>query len=573
MLEVFKIFFKAEGTRPLLVLLCLVVGGTLEAVGVGTLLPAIGSLMSSGNAGTSAFEIQLRSAMDWMGLSSSFETLLLLAVTLLLLRALLLFGAMTYSGITGARVANTLRKRLIKAIFDARWSYYAEQSSGRIASVISNDATRAGDAYNLSAIAAANSIQILAYTTVALLINWRVALIAIAGGFLIALASRRIIMISRKAGYKQSDRTATLTSDMVDLVQNMKSLKAMHRYDPIIDSLSALVKRLRRTLYVQNIARFGLIYGNDIMMVVILAAASWFAVRLAGIAIEQLLVIGILFFQVMSYMSKFLKQLQAASLVEASYKRTQEMIAEAETMKEPAFGRLAPPSRQDLQFLKTSFAHGETQILREVTLTIPANRITVLQGPSGAGKTTLIDLLIGLHRPGSGSISIGRQDLQDTDIISWRRKIGYVPQELALFHDTIRENISLSEPGISDADIISALALAGAGDFISSLPQGLDTDVGEFGSKLSGGQRQRISLARALVRKPEILVLDEVTSALDPDTEAAIVENIAKLRGSYTIIAITHRPAWTRIADKLYSFEAGRVTAAKAKLRKGKRRQ
>ena len=571
MREVLRIFFKAEGTRPLLVLFCLLVGGTLEAVGVGTLLPAIGSLMGNANAGTSAFEIQLRAAMDWAGLSSSFETLLALAVGFLILRALLLFGAMTYSGITGARVANTLRKRLIKAIFDARWSYYAGQSSGRIASVISNDATRAGDAYNLSAMAAANMIQILAYTTVALLINWRVALVAIAGGLLIALASQKIIRVSRKAGYKQSDRTATLTSDMVDLVQNMKSLKAMHRYDPMIESLSALVKRLRRTLYVQNIARFGLVYGNDIMMVSILAAASWFAVRVAGIAIEQLVVIGILFFQVMSYMSKFLKQLQAASQVEASYTRAQEMIAEAERQKEPAFGNLAPPSRQSLQFSKVAFAHGDTAILHDVTLTIPANCITVLQGPSGAGKTTLIDLLIGLHRPNTGSISIGTQNLQETDIVSWRRRIGYVPQELALFHDTIRENISLSEPGISDADIVSALSLAGAGDFISSLPQGLDTDVGEFGGKLSGGQRQRISLARALVRKPEILVLDEVTSALDPDTEAAIVENIAKLRGSYTIIAITHRPAWTRIADRLYSFEGGRVAAVKTTPRKGKR--
>jgi ATP-binding cassette subfamily C protein len=467
---------------------------------------------------------------------------------------------MTYSGITGARVANRLRTRLIKAVFDARWSYYADQSSGRIASVISNDATRAGDAYNLSAIAAANCIQIIAYTLVAVLINWRVAVVAILGGLVIAAASHKIIMISRKAGYKQSDRTATLTSDMVDLVQNMKSLKAMHRYDPMIAGLSALVKRLRRSLYVQNVARFGLVYGNDILMVAILAAAAWFAVKAAGVPVEQLLVIGILFFQVMSYMSKFLKQVQVAGQVEASYVRTKQMIAEAESLKEPAFGQRAPTDHADFHFKNVNFAHGEKAILRDVSLTIPANRITVLQGSSGAGKTTLIDLLIGLHRPTSGSILVGEQPLQDTDITALRRKLGYVPQELALFHDTIRENISLSEPGISDEDILEALQLAGASGFISSLPHGLDTDVGEFGGKLSGGQRQRISLARALVRKPDVLILDEVTSALDPETETAIVDNIASLRGRYTIIAITHRPAWTRIADVVYSFAEGRVS-------------
>lgn len=562
MRQVFQIFFRAEDTRPFLVLLCLLIGGTMEAVGVGTLLPAIGTLLKAQSDNPTAFEAYLRSAMAWFGLTVDFTTLLIIAVGLLVLRAVLLFLASTYAGIMGARVANNLRRRLIKAVFDARWSYYADQSSGRIASVISNDATRAGDAYNLAAIAATNSVQIVAYTLIALLINWRVAVVAILGGLVIAAASHKLIMISRRSSYKQSDRTATLTSDMVDLVQNMKSLKAMHRYDPMIEGLSALVKRLRRTLYVQNIARFGLVYGNDLMMVTILAAASWAAVTWAGVPVEQLLVIGILFFQVMSYMSKFLKQVQSASQVEASYMRTQEMIAEAETQKEIRQGTLPPPEKQDFTFDKVSFAHGNTPVLMDVSVTIPANQITVLQGPSGAGKTTLIDLLIGLHQPQSGSVRIGSQALSETDITAFRRKIGYVPQELALFHDTIRENISLSESGISDDDILEALRLAGANGFISSLPLGLDTDVGEFGGKLSGGQRQRISLARALVRKPEVLILDEVTSALDPETEMAIVDNIAGLRGRYTIIAITHRPAWTRIADVQYTFLGGRVTPA-----------
>lgn len=562
MRQVFQIFFRAEDTRPILVLLCLLIGGTMEAVGVGTLLPAIGTLLKAPGDNPTAFEAYLRSVMAWFGLTVDFTTLLVIAVGLLVLRAVLLFLASTYAGIMGARVANNLRRRLIKAVFDARWSYYADQSSGRIASVISNDATRAGDAYNLAAIAATNSVQIVAYTLIALLINWRVAVVAILGGLVIAAASHKLIMISRRSSYKQSDRTATLTSDMVDLVQNMKSLKAMHRYDPMIEGLSALVKRLRRTLYVQNIARFGLVYGNDLMMVTILAAASWAAVTWAGVPVEQLLVIGILFFQVMSYMSKFLKQVQSASQVEASYMRTQEMIAEAEAQKEIRRGTLSPPEKQDFTFDKVSFAHGNTPVLMDVSVTIPANRITVLQGPSGAGKTTLIDLLIGLHQPQSGSVRIGSQALSETDITAFRRKIGYVPQELALFHDTIRENISLSESGISDDDILEALRLAGANGFISSLPLGLDTDVGEFGGKLSGGQRQRISLARALVRKPEVLILDEVTSALDPETEMAIVDNIAGLRGRYTIIAITHRPAWTRIADVQYTFLGGRVTPA-----------
>ena len=157
-------------------------------------------------------------------------------------------------------------------------------------------------------------------------------------------------------------------------------------------------------------------------------------------------------------------------------------------------------------------------------------------------------------------ILVGETPLTDIDLWAWRGMIGYVPQELNLFHDSIRENITLGDLAITDGDILQALAQAGASDFIAGLAHGLDTDVGEMGGKLSGGQRQRISLARALVTKPDVLILDEVTSALDPATEAEIVANIAGLRGRYTIVAITHRPAWTEIADRLYKVQDGTVT-------------
>jgi ATP-binding cassette subfamily C protein len=140
-----------------------------------------------------------------------------------------------------------------------------------------------------------------------------------------------------------------------------------------------------------------------------------------------------------------------------------------------------------------------------------------------------------------------------------------VPQELNLLHSSIRDNIALADPAISDADIMTAVEQAGAQDFVASLSEGLDSDVGTMGTRLSGGERQRIALARALVVKPRLLILDEVTSALDPDTEAAICRNIAGLRDRYTIVAITHRPAWTRIATNLYKVEAGRVTQVEAK--------
>jgi ATP-binding cassette subfamily C protein len=156
-------------------------------------------------------------------------------------------------------------------------------------------------------------------------------------------------------------------------------------------------------------------------------------------------------------------------------------------------------------------------------------------------------------------VLLGGTPLGDVDIAALRKRIGYVSQELSLLHATIRENICLGDQSLTEAQIAEAVRLAGLEDFIANQPQGLEMSVGEMGARLSGGQRQRIALARALVTHPDILILDEVTSALDPATEASIVSNIKGLARAFTIIVITHREAWVDVADRLYEVRGGRV--------------
>jgi ATP-binding cassette subfamily C protein len=190
---------------------------------------------------------------------------------------------------------------------------------------------------------------------------------------------------------------------------------------------------------------------------------------------------------------------------------------------------------------------------------IPVGRITVLTGPSGAGKTTLSDLLIGFYQPQTGMIQIDDVPLADLDLTKWRAMIGYVPQEIILLHDTILANITLGDADLSDSEIRAALDAAGAWEFIRAMPDGLMTRVGEKGVKISGGQRQRIALARALVRKPRLFILDEVTSALDPQTEREICRTISDLASNMAVFAITHRPALLEIADRVYELRDGRI--------------
>jgi ATP-binding cassette, subfamily C, bacterial len=559
MFEILKIFFRAERTKPWLVLLCLVIGSGLEAVGVSSVLPVAGKLLNGAGDNNSILEQMTTRALGFVGLASTLQNLLLLIMTTMILRSLALFVAMSYAGLTAARVVTNLRRDLIKAIFDARWSYYSSQKSGALASAVSADAQRAGDAYAQAAVTAAYALQVVGYSVVALILNWQAAIAGLVAAFVIGAGSRWLINKTKKSGRKLVDRTASVTEDMMDLLRNIKALKAMNNYDPLITNMTSKLKRLKRSIISIALSRFGLNYATDVVLVIFICGAIFVAHTFAGLTLPQLALLGIVFFQVINYSAKLQKNLQLASTFAASYDRIQHLTKEARAAVETNTGTHIAKLDQPIHFEKVSFSHGNHLVLNAIDLEIPLRQITVLTGPSGAGKTTLIDLLTGLHRPSHGHVRIGDTELASLDLKSWRNKIGYVAQDLVLFHDTVLYNLTLGNEAISHAAVVDALKQANAWDFVQALPQGLETDVGEHGSRLSGGQRQRIALARALIGKPELLILDEVTSALDPQSEADIIKNIAGLGRAYTIVCITHRPEWKNIADQLYHIDAGKV--------------
>ena len=198
----------------------------------------------------------------------------------------------------------------------------------------------------------------------------------------------------------------------------------------------------------------------------------------------------------------------------------------------------------------------------QVNLTIAAGSFVALSGHSGAGKTTTVDLVIGLLRPTHGRVTVDGIDLLDINTRRWRESIGYVPQETFLFHDTIFANVTLGDPAISREAVRDALGLAEALDFVDTLDHGLDEVAGERGMKFSGGQRQRIAIARALVRRPNLLILDEATTSLDPKTELGICATIANLRErdpKLTVLAISHQRALIDAADMVVTVADGRL--------------
>lgn len=559
MLKILKLFFTNKEANPFIVVTCLLLASIAETIGIGTLLPVIAMAAGTESASSNMFSSYAQKALGWVGLPMTLGTLALMVALFMVTKAVLSYLALAYAAYAGARVSTALRQQLLSAIFNARWGYFSEKKSGGISSLIGAEAGRAGESYVVAANVVSSIIQAAAFTVIALVVNWKLALVAVALGLAIAFGLGGFITKARKASYRQTDRTALLLSDMVDAIANIKPLKTMHRYGPLLRSVEKTFQKLRKASIRREMAKAGLAQSGTAIFAILACGGIYVSYSFLKVPFPDLLVSAIILNQIVSAVSRTQRLVQMASLLESSHIRTLELITEAEANREINTGTTAPEIGRGCRFERVNFFHGEKQILHDVTLDIPSNAITVLSGPSGAGKTTIIDLLIGLHRPHTGRILIGGVPIDQLDIVKWRTQVGYVPQELSLFHSTVRMNLTLGDASISDEAVLAALRQAGAEEFISNLAHGLDTDVGEMGTRLSGGQRQRISLARALVGNPKILVLDEVTSALDPVTEAAIVNNIVGLRGDYTIVAITHRPAWTGIADQLYHVSHGRV--------------
>jgi ATP-binding cassette subfamily C protein len=194
-----------------------------------------------------------------------------------------------------------------------------------------------------------------------------------------------------------------------------------------------------------------------------------------------------------------------------------------------------------------------------LSLQIPSACLIGVAGPSGSGKTTFADLLAGLYTPQSGRIAIGGRTLAAELLPSWRDRTSYVPQDAFLFHDSIRRNLAWANPNVTEDDMWQALAFADAENLVKRMPQGLDTMMGERGNFVSGGERQRIALARAVLRKPELLILDEATSGVDLGAERAILVRLLDLTPLPTIVLISHRPESLQLCDRIIRFANGRV--------------
>jgi ATP-binding cassette subfamily C protein len=559
-MKLFVAFSRAYPAQSALVLGAMVLASLFEGLGLTTLLPLLTSRVADGGAGATGIGGMVTRALAMVGLTPTVGVLLSIVVAGMMLKSVLVLAANRQVGYTVARVATDLRLDFIRSLLAARWEYYLRQPVGALANSLATEATRGAESYLYGATVIALGIQAIVYSIVALLVSWQATLIALSAGAVFVFLLNRLVHVSRRAGAKQTRLLRSLLARLSDNLQSVKPLKAMARENLANALLEGDTTQLNRALQKDVFSKEALRALQEPMLAILIAAGLYVALVKFGMSLASVMLLAFLLVRVLLYMGRMQREYQRMVTSESAYWSMQAAIEGARSENENPPQGVVPVLQHAIRFENVGFRYRDTWILRNATFAIPAGGITAIVGPSGAGKTTVIDLVTALLRPQEGEISIDDLPLQRVDWRAWRRMIGYVPQETILLHDSVRNNVTLSDPELTAADAEAALRAAGLWEVVVALPEGPDTIVGERGGKLSGGQRQRVVLARALAHKPRVLILDEATSALDPETEAAICRTLEALRGELTVIAISHQSPLVEVADRVYRMVDGGVT-------------
>ncbi|HHS96363.1 MAG TPA: ABC transporter ATP-binding protein [Chloroflexi bacterium] len=491
--------------------------------------------------------------------------LALLALIVFVARGVLRFLRSYMAHVAGWNVVADVRRDLYNHLQRLSLRFYEDRQVGQLMSRVVNDSDLLEQliAHAIPDVAV-NFLMFAGVTAVLLRISWQLTLLSMVPVPLIALAMRGVSKYVRPAFRRRQVELGELNATLNDNLSGIREIKAFTREDAeaarvwnrIVRYRDSLLRALRLMAMFHPFVEFASSLGTIVLI--------YFGGRLVlqhTLAIEDLVAFFLyleMLYQPVRVLSQAWESVQQAL---AGAERVDELLSERpEIAERPDAIELSGRARGEIRFRNVSFWYREGEpVLQNINLDIPPGTLVALVGPTGVGKTTLASLIPRFYDVCEGTITLDGYDIRDLTLKSLRRQISVVTQDVFLFHGTVRENILFGRPDATEEEMIEAAKVANAHEFIVRLPQQYDTLIGERGVKLSGGQRQRIAIARAVLKDAPILILDEATSSVDPETEALIQQALERLMKGRTTIIIAHRLSTVRNADLIVVLAGSRI--------------
>ncbi|MDG9930943.1 MULTISPECIES: ABC transporter ATP-binding protein [unclassified Pseudomonas] len=537
----------------------LTLSGLTEGIGILLLVPLLEMLQ---DAGTTMLK-PVEQAFRVLGVTPSAAALLALFTLLVGLRCAIQYGREQLALHLQHRVVDDLRLDCFRALLGTEWRWLAERRQSDHTSLLLNDINRIGQGVGFGLGLLSSMATMLVYLATAFLLSWQMAGLALASGLLVwaLLRGHRRRALGLGQGLLVANRD--LQGNMQDSLATIKLAKILGSEARHFDELRQTTDRLRtqQLRFAANSSLSKALFQT--LGAALLAIYLFVGLSLWRTPLAEMVVLVLIFARLIPMFVGAQQQLHHWLHSMPALLEVDRLLGECRASAEPVDGLeaiepLALEREIRLHGVSLHYSDRSASALDGLSLCFPALGSTAIIGASGSGKSSLADLLAGLLTPDQGSIEVDGVPLLGEARMRWRRSVAYVPQEVFLFHDSIRGNLLRGDPQATEADLRHVLQRAAA-DFVFRLPQGLDTMVGDAGVRLSGGERQRLALARALLRKPALLILDEATSALDPNNERRIQDAIDNLQGEITLVIIGHRQAALEHVEHVIVLDKGRL--------------
>jgi len=562
-ITIIKLSKQAFGKYKLQIFLLIMLGfvsGLLEGIGVNAMIPMI-SFATKEGLGKAAIILQtIEKAFSYFNIELGVKYLLILICLLFIFKAIvLLFCNYIRIKITANYTEQTSNSLFSKAI-NAKWPYLLKQKVGYLETILKVDIVNSTTLLDVISTAIITSTGLIIYAIIAINISLHVTLFALALGSVLFLFLKPLMRRTRIINQKVATTNKEVAHFVDENIIGIKTIKAMLINNKIIEIGKEYFNKLKKfkieILLLRNISQIIFQPISLIFVCVIFA----FAYATPNFSFATFIPVTYLIYRIFQYIQNLQGNLHVINESVPYLKDVFTFEKEADKNRERNTGSRPFRFDNDLEFRNVNFSYNtDRTVLTDLNFQIKKGEMVGLIGPSGVGKTTIVDLILRLFPIGSGKILIDGQSISKIDIKQWRKKIGYIPQDIFLTNDTIANNIRFYDNAVSNKELKQATKKANIYNFIQTLPRKFSAVVGERGIFLSAGQRQRIVIARILARNPEFLILDEATSALDNESELKIQKVIEKLRGHITVFVIAHRLSTVTNCDKLLILEKGRI--------------